>query len=70
MAFQAQFIMTIRERGFTQATRVAWEVTERLRDEGHEAYVVAVEKISPASKRRRPKAVGTPRKRKVESTPP
>jgi hypothetical protein len=69
MAFQAHFIMTIRERGFTRATRVAWEVTERLRDEGQEAYVVAVDKVSPASKRRRAKGVGTPPKRKVESTP-
>jgi hypothetical protein len=68
MAFQAHFIMTIRERGFTRATRVAWEVTERLRDDGQEAYVVAVDKIGPGSKRRRPKA-GTSPKRRVESAP-
>ena len=36
MAFQAHLLMTIRERGITRATQVAWEVTERLRDEGHE----------------------------------
>ncbi len=69
MAFQAHFIMTIRERGFPQATRVAWEVTEHLRDEGHEAYVVAIDKIGPASKRRRPKGTGSPPRRKAESTP-
>ncbi len=69
MAFQAHVVMTIRERGITQATRVAWEVTERLRDEGHEAYVVAVDKIGLTPKRRRPKGAGRPPKRKVESTP-
>jgi hypothetical protein len=68
MAFHAHLIMSIKERSFTQATRVAWEITERLRAEGHEAYVVAVDKISPASKRRRPKGAGTPPKRKVEPT--
>ena len=42
MAFQAHLIMSIKkERSSTQATRMAWEVTERLRAEGHEAYVVA-----------------------------
>jgi len=55
MAFQAHLIMTIRERGLTRATRVGWEVTERLRDEGHEAYVVAVDKIGSTPKRRRAK---------------
>lgn len=69
MAFQAHLVMTIRERGIMRATQVAWEVTERLRDEGHEAYVVAVDKIGPASKRRRPKGTRIPPKRKVESTP-
>ncbi len=69
MAFQAHLIMSIKERSFTQATRVAWEVTERLRAEGREAYVVAVDKIAPTPKRRRPKGTGTPPKRKVESTP-
>jgi hypothetical protein len=69
MAFQAHLIMSIKERSFTRATRAAWEVTERLRDEGHEAYVVAVHKIGPASKRRRPKGAGRPPKRKVESAP-
>jgi len=61
MAFQAHLIMTIRERGLTRATRVGWEVTERLRDEGHEAYVVAVDKIGSTPKRRRPKGAKTPR---------
>ena len=69
MAFQAHFVMTIRERGLTRATRVAWEVTGRLRDEGHEAYVVAVDKIGSTLKRRRPKRAGKPPKRKVESVP-
>ena len=49
MAFQAHLVMTIRERGITQATRAAWEVTDRLRNEGHEAYVVAVNKIGSTS---------------------
>ncbi len=69
MAFQAHFVMTIRERGLTRATRVAWEVTERLRDKGHEAYVVAVDKIGSTPKRRRPKGSKTPQKRKIESVP-
>ena len=69
MAFQAHLVMTIRERGLTQATRVAWEVTGRLRDEGHEAYVVAVDKIGVGPKRRRPKGTGAPSKRKAESSP-
>ena len=67
MAFQAHLVMTIRERGITRATRVAWEITERLRDEGHEAYVVAVDQIGVAPKRRRPKRTAKPQKRKVES---
>ena len=70
MAFQAHLVMTIRERGLTRATRVAWEVTDRLRNEGHEAYVVTVDKIGSTFKRRRPKRAGKPPKRKVESAPP
>lgn len=69
MAFQAHLVLTIRERGITRATRVAWEISERLRDEGHEAYVVAVDKIGLPPKRRRPKATGKPVKRKVEASP-
>lgn len=68
MAFQAHLIISIKERSFTQATRVAWELTERLRAEGHEAYVVAVDKTSPPHKRRRPRGAASPRKSKVEST--
>ena len=49
MAFQAHLVMTIRERGITRATRVPWEVTERLRDEGHKAYVTSVNNIGPRS---------------------
>jgi hypothetical protein len=44
MAFQAHLVMTIRERGITRATQVAWEVTERFRDMGHEACVTSVNK--------------------------
>jgi hypothetical protein len=69
MAFQAHLVMTIRERGITRATRVAWEVTQRLRDDGHEAYVVAVDKIGVGPRRRRPKGSPKPRKRKVEAAP-
>ncbi len=61
--------MTIRERGITRATQVAWEVTERLRDEGHETYVTSVNNIGPAPKRRRPKRAAQPRKRKAEAAP-
>ena len=70
MAFQALLVMTVRERGITRATRVAWEVTERLRNEGHEAYVIAVDRIGAVPKRRRPKGPASPTKRKVESPPP
>ena len=70
MAFQAHLVMTIRERGITRATQVAWEVTERLRDEGHEAYVTSVNNIGLAPKRRRPKREGGSQKRKVEAAPP
>lgn len=69
MAFQAHLVMTIRERGITRATRVAWEVTERLRNEGHEAYVVAVDKIGAVPKRRRPKGTTSATKGKVERRP-
>ena len=69
MTFQAHLVMTIRERGITRATRVAWEVTEHLRDEGHEAYVVAVDKIGAVPKRRRLKRAAKPQKRKLESAP-
>jgi hypothetical protein len=68
MAFQAHLIMSIKkERSFTQATRVAWEVTERLRAEGHEAYVVAVDKIGSAPKRRRSRGASSPSKHKAEA---
>jgi hypothetical protein len=69
MAFQAHLVMTIRERGITRATQVAWEVTERLRDEGYETYVTSVNTIGPVPKRRRPKAAAQPRKREVEAAP-
>jgi hypothetical protein len=69
MAFQAHLVMTIRERGVTRATQVAWEVTERLRGEGYETYVTSVSTIGAAPKRRRPKRVDQPRKRKVEAAP-
>ena len=32
---QAHLVMTIKERGSTQAALVAWEMAERLRAEGH-----------------------------------
>jgi hypothetical protein len=69
MTFQAHLVMTIRERGITRATQVAWEVTERLRDEGHEAYVTSVDSIGSAPKHRRPKKAARPQKRKVEAAP-
>ena len=69
MAFQAHLVMTIRERGITRATQVAWEVTERLRDEGHEAYVTSVNTTGGAPKRRRPKRAPKSQKRKVEAAP-
>jgi len=68
MVFQAHLVMTVRERGITRATRVAWEVTERLRKEGHEAYVIAVDKIGALPKRHRLKGPSST-KRKVESQP-
>lgn len=67
MAFQAHLVMTIRERGITRATQVAWEVTERLRDEGYETYVTSVSTIGAVPKRRRPKKAARPQKRKVEA---
>jgi hypothetical protein len=69
MVFQAHLVMTIRERGITRATQVAWEVTERLREEGHETYVTSVNNIGLAPKRRRPKREAKPGKRKVEAVP-
>ena len=69
MAFQAHLIISIKERSFTRATRAAWDVAERLRTGGHEAYVVAVDRIGAAPRRRRPNGTGTPLKRKVDSAP-
>ena len=68
MAFQAPLIMSIKkERSSTQATRMAWEVTERLGAEGHAAYVVAVDKIGSAPKRRRSRGAAAPSKHKGEA---
>jgi thioesterase domain-containing protein len=55
--FQAHLILLIKERGFSNAARVAWDVTERLRKEGHEAYVASIDPPGPPAKRRRPRSV-------------
>ena len=67
--FQAHLILLIKERGFSNAARVAWDVTERLRKEGHEAYVASIDPPGPPAKRRRPRAIPHPASRNDPGSP-
>ncbi len=67
MAFQAHLILLIKERGFANAAHVAWEITERLRREGHEAYVASIDRPGPPAKRQRPRGTTSSSKSKAES---
>jgi hypothetical protein len=62
MPFQAHLVMTIKGRSFTRARRVAWEKTERMRAEGHDAYMETADKPGLAPKRRRSRSAAAPLK--------
>ena len=64
MVFQAHLILLIKERGFAKAARIAWDITERLRKEGHDAYVATIDRPGAAAKRQR---ATPPGKTKAES---
>ncbi len=61
MAFRAHLVLLIKERGFAKAAHAAWEVTNRLRRGGYEAYVASIDRPEPAS-RQRPRTTSQRRK--------
>lgn len=67
MAFRAHLILLIKQRGFANAARIAWDITNRLRRRGLDAYVASIDRPEspmrerPRSTSHRKKAV-PPRK--------
>lgn len=54
MAFRAHLVLLIKQRGFANAARIAWEITNRLRRRGLEAYVASIDQPeSPVRQRPR-----------------
>lgn len=64
MVFQAHLVLLIKERGFAKAAQIAWDIADRLRKEGHEAYVASIDR--PGSRAKRQRLRGTPGKTKTE----
>lgn len=67
MAFRAHLVLLIKQRGFANAAHIAWEITNRLRRRGLDAYVASIDRPEslvrqrPRSTSQRKKAV-SPRK--------
>ncbi len=61
MAFRAHLVLLIKQRGFANAARIAWEITNRLRRTGLEAYVASIDQPAP-SVRQRPRSVSRRKK--------
>jgi hypothetical protein len=63
MAFRAHLVLLIKQRGFANAAHIAWEITNRLRRRGLEAYVASIDQPEslvrqrPRSTSQRKKAV-------------
>lgn len=54
MAFRAHLVLLIKQRGFANAAHIAWEITNRLRRRGLEAYVASIDRPeSPVRQRPR-----------------
>jgi hypothetical protein len=52
MAFRAHLVLLIKQRGFANAARIAWEITNRLRRRGLEAYVASIDQPESAVRQR------------------
>ena len=65
MAFRAHLVLLIKQRGFANAAHTAWEITNRLRRRGLEAYVASIDRpespvrLRPRSASQRKKAVSS-----------
>jgi hypothetical protein len=63
MAFRAHIVLLIKQRGFANAAHIAWEITNRLRRRGLEAYVASIDRPeSPV--RQGPRSI--PRRKKAQ----
>ena len=61
MAFRAHLVLLIKQRGFANAAHTAWEITNRLRTRGLEAYVASIDQPeSPV--RQRPRSTSARKK--------